>query len=851
VSLAVLVGLPLAWLAGAQEPALSGESFALLRGLSASRALHFSVPSGPCTEAARRLAAGLGGRFEVSFAPERRDPEAVRFLVGAPTDPEILPCAEACGVAPVVGGFRLLGRDYARPGDALVAVLSDPLRAGRPLVFVLGNDLELVSAYLDEIPRLTRPHLWVHAEGELALECPLAPDGRPRAEEARDYLAARARYFEGGRKSDEPGLKVHLRESVKRERWREYGVALGRVQRRVARWFGAAEPPECELFLYAHLEDFEACLGTSALALVNRLRPRVHVLLAPGLPDDGGAGLARVLARTLGGAPAAQWLEDGLALAAAETWWWQPLDAWAAHLAEGKLLPGVNELFEPEAGERHSEHALVPGRAILFRQAVHGADAREVRSLWKGAALEPQRRSILYQRAIRELTLTSRPGRGQGAKGANAKAPKEKAPKEKAADGKGANPKAANPEGANPKGANPKAANPKGTGKVGKEVAAGARERAGFDGAPDPSARPEGAARPQTGERPGAAERSQARERHPKPAAFRGGLALVEDERAGYGSRAADEAIAALAALEPRPDALSLTVFATTEDPLAPLAPARVRAVHGSASDLALASAASAARAAGLAHLLSLEVLARPGGAWADVLSWTGGDEQNQFWERYARSALHYALLAELLELEYFSFGSNLRDSARTEGPLEERNPELAALRRANWRSLIARLQAAYGGRLVFTARSPAEAEELAFLEELDAIGLFLYPRGLSAAPSEDELRRVLRFELQKAIDLGVRWNKPLLLVQVGFPARADSWSNPLAPRGALDLGAQRRYFEALADVLGQRLENGASLRGFFLWNWPCDPGRAGELDAGFSLRGKPVESALRRLFVR
>jgi hypothetical protein len=744
-----------------QEPPANGESFALFRGLHASARLHFSAPSGPCEQAARRLAGRVRGQFEVSVDPEPRPGDAVRVLVGAPTDPELLPCARACGVEPLVGGFRVLGRDYTRPGDALQAVIEDPLHAGRPVYFVIGNDLELLGVYLDGMPRLTRPHLWVHADGELALECPLAPDGRAREAEMRDYLARREEYF--GDRSNEAGrLIVHMRGTLGRERWKAYALALTHVQRRVCGWFGYDNPPAAELFLYEHLEDFERCVGAGALAVTNRLRPRVHVLLAPGMPDDGGAGLARIVARYFGGAAAEEWLEDGLGVAAAGSWWRRPLDEWLAHLAAGKLLPAVNDVFAPDAAGRFSEHVLLPARALLFRESAKGADAGRVRALWKGARGEPEQVSALYERALRALT-----------------------------------------------------------------------EEPAADTAPDGAQRPDDGAR------------------RPRQGPFRHGLALVESGRASYGSRAVEGAVAQACAVDPGPDALSLTVFATTEDPLPSPCPPRPRPVHGSASDLALASGTAAARSARLAVLLSLEVLARPTGAWADVISWTGADDQTIFWTRYGRIAEHYALLSELLGLELFSFGSNLRESARTEGPGGERSPELFAERRAGWAGLIPRLRAAYGGGLAFSSRSPAEAEETGFLEELDYIGLFLYARGFRGVPDETELQRVLRFELQQAVDLGVKWNRPVLLVQVGFPARADSWTRAMVPRGAPDPLAQRRYFSALAAVLEAKLENDGTLGGFFLWNWPVAEADPLEPGAGFSLRGSEVEPALRRLFVR
>lgn len=766
---------------GAERPA-NGESFALFQGLHASGRLHISVPSGPCEAAANRLAMRLQGLYEVSVAPAERDPGAVRVLVGAPTDPELLPCVTALGLEPLVGGFRMLGRDYTRPGDALQAVIADPLRAGRPLYLVVGNDLELLATYLDGIPRLSRPHLWLHADGELALECPLPLDGRAPTADAPglcDYVARRAQYFEGGWTSDTEGLVVHAHGALERERWRAYGLALARVQRRVAGWFGAESVPACELFLYEHLEDFERCVGTSALSLANRLRPRLQVLLAPGMPDDGGAGFARVLARALAGAPAEDWLEDGLGVAAAGVWWRRPLDGWIQHLSTSKQLPVVTEICAPLACERFSEHALLPARALLFREAVQGADERRVLALWKGAPLEPQMAAALYKRGVSAAQPDAPQGKGKG-------------------KGKGKDKGNDNDNG----------------------------------GAGTPAA--------------------VARERRRALPSFRHGLALVEDEHARYSGRAVEEVIAEARALEPGPDALSLTVFATTEDPLPPLCPARAQSVFGSAGDLALASVTGAARTAELGLLLSLEVLARPTGAWADVLSWTGADEQGHFWARYEEVAEHYALLSELLGFEYFSFASNLSELVNAAASGEEPDAEELAERRAKWTKLIERLRRAYAGGLVFTARSPAEAEGAGFLEELDAIGLFLYPRLRAAsAPEQSELERVLRYELGQAIDLGLRWNKPVLLVQVGFPSRADSWAQPLVPRGALDLGAQQRYFETLADVLAQGLENKKTLAGFFLWNWPLAAESAGALDAGFSLRQKPVEAALRRLFAR
>lgn len=741
-------------------PPPTGESWALFQGLARATRIEFSVPAGACEGAADRLRAALTERgvFEAPSEPSVGDPGAVRILVGAPDDPALESLARRVGVESLQPGFRVLGREYVLGGDALMAVFEDPTRPGRPLCLVLGNDLERVAAYLDGIPRLSRPHLWVHAEGELALECPLEPRGAPRADEARDYLAQRERYFAAGSRQEFDGLVVSVHGALSEERWLAYGVALGRARKRTLGWLGAEAVPRAEVFLYEHPEDFEACLGTSALAVANRLLPRAHVLLAPGLPDDGGATLARVVARAVAGTPASQWVEDGLAVAAAGSWWGRPLDEWVAHLAAGELLPGAGEIVIDSASDDFSEHLLAPARAMLFEQTA--LTPGHTRALWKSTTFDAKVLTPFYRLGIEKARTANRPARGK-----------------------------------------------RGDPQASSTAAGGA--------------------------------------------SFCHGIALVEGSNATYGTRSVERSLAELRALEPGPDAISLTVFASGIDPLAPLLAPRGRVCHASASDVALANAGSAAHAQGFAVLLSLEVLAHPHGAWADVLSWTGPEDSRLFFEHYERVALHQALLAELIGLEFFSFGSNLRESTRTEDQEGRRDAERIEVRRQGWFGLIRRLHAAYRGALIHAARFPMEMEEIGFFERLDGIGLLFWP-GLvpDGVPSELDLRRSLRHQVQQALDFSVRWNRPLILAQVGFPARADSWAMPWVPRGAEDPAGQVRYFSALADVLAGPLENAPVLRGYFLWNWPLEGGSSGAR-GDFSLRAPALEPALRRLFKR
>jgi hypothetical protein len=783
---------------GLQAPPWNGESWELFRGLYASERIDFAVPAGACEPAAERLAAALraAGEFEASLDPAARSAGAVRLVAGPPGDPEVAALARAVGAEILEDGFRLLGREYRASGDALTAVFEDPLHRGRPLCLVLGNEPDELPAYFERVPRLSRPYLWIHGDGELALECPLTLRGAPRAKEVRDYAARRAQYFAGESVFTDGPLVLHARSAPDPVLGQRYLGTLARVHARVSAWFGAEQPLPVEVWVYEHAEDLEACLGTSALSVANRLRARVHALLAPGMPDDGGLALARVLARAYAGPAAEPWIEEAFAVAAAGEWWQRPLEDWTARLGRGGIVPGMEEIVAAPGARAWSEHVLAPFRGLYLRYLLRDPtpSSSAVRAHWKGAELKGPRSSVQYQRALATVI---------GSEAAK---------------------------------------------QAGRDARRARRKRG--EGAPAPAVE-----EPAAGERKARARRLRPGRRQaadaatPPALAFRHGIALTGTGPA-YSARAVGHALDEARAIVPPPDALSLTVFATREDPEPPLVALEARAVHGSASDLALASACAAARARDLGVLLQLEVLAQPRGAWADNIPWTEPDDPREFFERYETVALHYALLAELLAVEVFSFGAHLRESTRTESPERERDPALLEMRRLGWKRVVQRMRAAYSGPLAFCARFP-EARDVGFIEGLDLIGLSLFPRVTreARAPTDDVLLRGLRNEVQAAIELGVLWNRPVLLLQLGFPARGDSWSLPMVPRGIPYPRAQQRFLAALADVLEGKLHNAGTLAGFYLWNWPVAPSSADA--AGFSLRAPELQAVLGRLFAR
>lgn len=744
------------------------ESWDLFHGLHANGRIEIQAAPGPAQVRAGRLAEELqeSSDFEVAVRErgENNDGGAARVVVGSSAERELLALARRCGVETLPdGGFRVLGRDFTQPSATLIATFADPERRGLPLVLFLGNDAELVAAHMDAIPRPWRPELWVYSEGELELVCPLETRGTPRAESAVDFGARlRERWQDSKWVELETGFTARAKGEFDMVRWNKYMAQVLKASGRVTKWLGRGESRQIELYVYQHPEDMEHCLGTAAPGFVNPVIQRAHVLLASGLPHDGGQSVARLRARFIAGEAEAPWLEDGLAVAAAEEWWGQPLDQWMAFLDAAGLVPRVHDIVDPRAGERLSEHVLAPSRGFLFEYLIHAAGRDEIRALWAGKDFESADHEGPFRTALASIRGTGRQLR----------------------------------------------------------------------------------------------ERAKRVRRETVEAPFRSGVALMDETdggRSSYLSRDLATSLQRLAAQAPGLDAVSLTVFATVEDPRGPLVTLRPRSVHGSASDLALANAVKEARVAQLRVALALEPLAGPHGTWADGAVLTREWTKREFWAEYERLALHYALLGELNRVEIFCLGANLRGATHTEPWAEEMSEAQEKRRLDEWRALVKSVRPVFSGGLTYAARFPLEAETAGFWEELDFIGLQIYPRAAAPGvdPSDEDLQRVLRADALQAMQLGVRWNRPVLFLEVGFPSRSDSWSLPWVPRGEIDLEAQRRYYSALSAVLRQGFEYGSMLRGFYLWNWHVDPDAGGPQDGGFTPQGKPAEAELPGLFVR
>ena len=155
------------------------------------------------------------------------------------------------------------------------------------------------------------------------------------------------------------------------------------------------------------------------------------------------------------------------------------------------------------------------------------------------------------------------------------------------------------------------------------------------------------------------------------------------------------------------------------------------------------------------------------------------------------------------------------------------------------WPALIAATRARTAARLTWSANWD-RFEQVPFWGDLDEVGVSAWFE-LGGRPEAAWAAAADRLEAVSAAT-----GKPVLLTEVGFPARASAavrpWDHagPAAPRPAL----QARLFDAFFDhAAAWPVASGA-----FVWNWF---GHGGTLDSGYSPRGRPAAAVMKRHYRR
>ncbi|MCA8981665.1 MAG: hypothetical protein KDC14_16665, partial [Planctomycetes bacterium] len=269
--------------------------------------------------------------------------------------------------------------------------------------------------------------------------------------------------------------------------------------------------------------------------------------------------------------------------------------------------------------------------------------------------------------------------------------------------------------------------------------------------------------------------------------------------------------------------------------------------------DALLAALLVRARDAGLAHLaLRPRLLDSDSGQESARRKRTTADEWTEFFDEYAATIEHSALLAELLRADVLCVGEGLWDATRTE--LEDRTglpQEVLDVKRDGWRRLAQVARTRFAGRVAYLADWPKEAGRLAFWDAFDLYTFAWFP-ALSAGGPDDvdarDLKRLLYGQLSLMDRFAEESGKPYVVLATGLPASEFAWRDATLASGAPDEAEQARLYAGLAGALENASERLARFGGIALTGFgagaEADPrgdravGRAAEADVKRILAG-------------
>jgi hypothetical protein len=171
---------------------------------------------------------------------------------------------------------------------------------------------------------------------------------------------------------------------VLEKRAARYRLRVVKAMEHVREWSAMQLGGQLELYLLDTGAALRERTGDLDLCVAFGIPGQLHVLLAKGMPDDGGAGGARWAAIELLGAPSAAWLTDGVGVDGAGLWWGRDLVRWGAYLLRADLLPSCSELLYGASASRLSQHQLAPGRGLLFRYLREQKGSEFIVGIWQG-----------------------------------------------------------------------------------------------------------------------------------------------------------------------------------------------------------------------------------------------------------------------------------------------------------------------------------------------------------------------------------------------------------------------------------------------------------------------------------
>ena len=297
----------------------------------------------------------------------------------------------------------------------------------------------------------------------------------------------------------------------------------------------------------------------------------------------------------------------------------------------------------------------------------------------------------------------------------------------------------------------------------------------------------------------------------------------------GYLSKRSDDALRQLESLGT--DAVAVVPYTFMEDPTRPVhlpIPRR----PGSETDEGVIHSLLTAKGLGMTVMLKPQIWTR---GWPGDIRMDTDEDREAFFDHYYRWIRHYAMLAEIYQVEFLCVGVEL--------------VQMTVGYQREWVEMIEKLRKIYSGPMVYAANWDREFDRVTFWDHLDYIGVNAYfPLAYEDAPADEELKEGFRKALGSIRSVHQRFRTPVLITEIGFTSTAAPWREPhVRDRSKpVNLDDQARVYEiAFSELAGTR----SWIRGIYWWKWPSDLEHGGEDHTGFTPNRKPAEDVVRKWY--
>jgi hypothetical protein len=248
----------------------------------------------------------------------------------------------------------------------------------------------------------------------------------------------------------------------------------------------------------------------------------------------------------------------------------------------------------------------------------------------------------------------------------------------------------------------------------------------------------------------------------------------------------------------------------------------------------------SVVHATKMAHNRGMTVVLKPqiwlgGGSWPGEVEMDNEADWQLWFDNYYEWILHYAMLAEIHEIESLCVGTEFVKATLN--------------RPDDWRALVKKIRAFYSGKLTYAANWGDEFEKMTFWDEFDYIGLnCYYPLSKKENPSDKELKTGFQEAIKKIETVYKRENKSIVFTEIGFRSVDMPWLNPYAePDRPFNENDQKRCYEIVFEAIHQQ----PWCQGILWWKFPSYLDHRRRENTGFTPNDKVTEEVIRKWFLK